>query len=191
MSTTLFAPLVLLAFSLRLRFRQEYRTAFISTVAALVIVGNLGILAYHSQKFVRKYRDKNGGFYAAEEFYANDDETSAYNWINTNANQKVILASPIVSGRICKYTDALTVIGHYAVTPLYNFTAARVREVLSAPQLTHNELQILHELGTEFLFIGPEEQHMISFDPNVTTGLSKVFAKGSVAIYRVKQLLEQ
>ena len=30
---------------------------------------------------------------------------------------------------------------------------------------------------------------MISFDPNATTGLSKVFAKGSVAIYRVEQLL--
>ena len=190
MSTTLFAPLVLLAFSLRLRFRQEYRTVFISIVAALIIVGNLGILAYHSQKFIQKYREKNGGFYAAEEFYANDDEISAYNWINTNANKKVILASPLVSGRICKYTDALTVIGHYAVTPLYDFKAARVREVLSAPQLAQNELHILHELGTEFLFIGPEEEHMISFDPNATTGLTKVFAKGSVAIYRVEQLLE-
>ena len=88
MSITLFAPLVLLAFSLRLRFRQEYRTVFISIVAALIIVGNLGILAYHSQKFIQKYRDKNGGFYAAEEFYANDDEISAYNWINTTCKQK-------------------------------------------------------------------------------------------------------
>ena len=82
---------------------------------------------------------------------------SAYSWINTHANRKVILASPVVSGRICKYTDALTVIGHYAVTPLYDFERRAMREVLSAPQLAQNELHILHELGTEFLFIGPKK----------------------------------
>jgi len=182
----LFAPLVLLAFSLRLPFREEYRPLFLSLVAFVVIVENLGQVAYYSQKFIQGSGALE--FHKVHEFYANNDEITAYEWINKYARGRVILASPIVSGRICKYTDASAVIGHYSVTPHYEAILAQVHEALSPPQFTRNELRILQKIGANFLFIGPEEQYqrLIGFDPNTAAGLSKVFAKGSVEIYKVE-----
>jgi len=177
----LFGPLVVLAFSLRLQLQDRSRTLFISLVALLVIIGNIGIVAYHSQRSITAF----GPF----PIYATDDEIAALEWLNkTVPEENAVLALPPVSGRICKYTSASSVVGHFSLTPNYPSIMARVRSVLTAPKFTHTELSALRELGTDFLFIGPEEQHLLGFDPNTAPHLSKVYAQGSVAIYKVDRL---
>src|SRR3954452_16842991 len=104
MITMLYAPVVLLAFSLHWDFGRASGSVFVSLVSAFVIAGNLGILLYRSEKFIEGYGPPK--FRTVHEFYASNDEISAYEWIKGNAAGKVILASALVSGRIPKYTSA-------------------------------------------------------------------------------------
>ena len=112
-SIPLFAPLVLFAFSLRLLWRRFYRGLVISLVAALVVVGNLGSVAYASLPFISAADIRS--------YYASVDEAAALDWLNGNVGQgKVVVALPPVSGRVCKYTSASSLVGHHSVTPEYN-----------------------------------------------------------------------
>jgi hypothetical protein len=182
-SIPLFAPLVLFAFSLRLRWPRCYRGLLISLVAALVVVGNLGSVAYASLPFFGRADIRN--------YYASADETAALGWLNQNVGQGgVVVALPPVAGRVGKYTSASSVVGHHSVTPEYNSLVARVYRVLTARQFTPSERRMLRDLGADYLFVGPQERRLLGFDPETAPGLSRVFARGSVAIYRVEPLAE-
>lgn len=179
----LFAPLVLFAFSLRLHWRRCYRGLVISLVAALVVIGNLGNLAYASLPFF--------GATDIRRYYASADETAALGWLNQNVGQgKVVVALPPVSGRVSKYSSASSLVGHHSVTPEYDSLGARVYRLLVAHQFTFAEHRELRDLGADYLFVGPEERRLLGFDPETAPGLAKVFARGSVAIYRVEPLAE-
>jgi hypothetical protein len=102
----------------------------------------------------------------------------------------VVLALPPVASRISKYTSASSLVGHYSVTPKYNSTMARVRRLLTAHEFTPSERRRLRDLGADYLFVGPQEQHWLGFDPDGAPGLTRVFAQGSVAIYSVASLPE-
>ena len=95
----LFAPLVVLAFSLRLDLRPLRRGLFLSGVAALLVIGNLGGVAYSSKPFMDG-RD-------AHKYYATADEIAAMDWLDKNLQPgAVVLALPPVAGRVSKYTSA-------------------------------------------------------------------------------------
>jgi uncharacterized membrane protein len=49
---------------------------------------------------------------------------------------------------------------------------------------------MLQELGAEYLFVGPQEHRSLGFDPGAAPGLARVFAQGSVAIYKVESRAE-
>jgi hypothetical protein len=182
-SIPLFAPLVLFAFSLRLPWPRFYRGLVISLVAALVVVGNLGSVAYTSLPFF------GGG--DIRNYYASADETAALDWLNGNAGQgKVVVALPPVSGRLCKYTSASSLVGHHSVTPEFDSILERVYGVLAAPRFTPSQHQVLRDLGADYLYIGPRERSLRGFDPETAPGLSRVFAQGGVAIYQVEPLAE-
>ena len=179
----LFAPLVVLAFSLRLHLRPLRRGLFLAGVAALLVIGNLGGVAYSSQQFI--------GGRDAHKFYATADEMAALDWLDKNLRPgAVVLALPPVASRISKYTSASSLVGHYSVTPKYNSTMARVKRVLAAHEFTPSELHRLRHLGADYLFVGPQEQHGLGFDPETAPGLTRVFAQGSAAIYKVASLTE-
>jgi hypothetical protein len=179
----LFAPLVMLAFSLRVRLRPLHRGLFLSGMAALLVIGNLGGLAYSSQPFT--------GGRDASKYYATSDEVAALDWLDKNLRPgAVVLALPPVASRISKYTSASSLVGHYSVTPKYNSTMARVRRLLTAHEFTPSERRRLRDLGADYLFVGPQEQHWLGFDPDGAPGLTRVFAQGSVAIYSVASLPE-
>jgi hypothetical protein len=182
-SIPLFAPLVLFAFSLRLPWRRLYRGLVISLVAALVVVGNLGSVAYACLPFFGAADLRN--------YYASADETAALGWLNENVGQgKVVVAFPPVSGRIGKYSSASSLVGHHSVTPEYSSLVEGVYRVLAARQFTLSEHRMLHDLGADYLFVGPQERRLLGFDPEAAPGLSRVFARGSVAIYKVEPLAE-
>jgi hypothetical protein len=179
----LFAPLVVLAFSLRLHLRPLRRGLFLSGVAALLVIGNLGGVAYSSKPFMDG-RD-------AHKYYATADEIAAMDWLDKNLQPgAVVLALPPVAGRVSKYTSASSLVGHYSVTPKYNSTMARVRRVLTAHEFTPSEWRRLRDLGADYLFFGPQERRLDGFDPNTASGLAQVFAQGDVAIYKVESYAE-
>jgi hypothetical protein len=179
----LFAPLVVLAFSLRLGLRPLRRWLFLAGVAALLVVGNLGGVAYSSQPFI--------GGRDAHKFCATADEMAALDWLDRNLRPgAVVLALPPVAGRVSKYTSASSLVGHYSVTPKYNSTMARVRRVLTAHEFTPSEWRRLRDLGADYLFFGPQERRLDGFDPNTASGLAQVFAQGDVAIYKVESYAE-
>jgi hypothetical protein len=182
-SIPLFAPLVLFAFSLRLRLRRVRRGLFIAAVAALLVMGNIGGVAYSSKSFTGTADTRN--------YYASADETTALDWLDKNLQPgTVVLAVPPVSGRISKYTSASSLVGHHSVTPHYNSMLAHVRRLLAARQFTASEHRMLRDLGADYLFVGPQEQRLLGFDPNTAPGLARVFARESVAIYKVDSLAE-
>jgi hypothetical protein len=179
----LFASLVVLAFSLRLRMRPLRRGLFFSGVAALLVIGNLGGVAYSSRPFMhgRDFR----------KYCATADEMAALDWLDKNLRPGVVvLALPPVASRISKYTSASSLVGHYSVTPKYDSTMARVRRVLAAHEFAPSELRRLRHLRADYLFVGPQEQHWLGFDPDAAPGLTRVFAQGSVAIYKLASLSE-
>jgi hypothetical protein len=182
-SIPLFAPLVLFAFSLRLRMRGFRRGLFMAAVATLLVISNIGAVAYSSQSFTGTADTRN--------YYATADEAAALGWLDKNVGQGgVVLALPPVSGRISKYTSASSLVGHHSVTPHYNSILAQVRRVLAAHQFTPSQHRMLRELGADYLFVGPQEQRSLGFDPNSAPGLARVFAQGSVAIYKVEPATE-
>jgi len=182
-SIPLFAPLVLFAFSLRLPLRGFRRGLFVAAIAALLVISNIGAVAYSSQSFT--------GTTDTHIYYATADETAALGWLDKNLQAgAVVLAMPPAAGRISKYTSASSLVGHHSVTPHYNSILARVRRVLAAHPFTSSEQRTLRELGTDYLFVGPQEQHLLGFDPNTAPGLARVFAQGNVAIYKVEPATE-
>jgi hypothetical protein len=160
-----------------------HRGLFIAVVAVLLIIGNIGNVAYSSQPFAGTADIRN--------YCATADERAALDWLDKNLQAgAVVLAVPPVSGRVSKYTSASSLVGHHSVTPHYNSILARVRRVLAARQFTSYEHRGLRDLGADYLFVGPQEQRLLGFDPNTAPGLARVFAQGSVAIYRVEPLAE-
>jgi hypothetical protein len=179
----LFAPLVLFAFSLRLPLRGFRRGLFIAVVAVLLAIGNVGGLAHAWRPFFSPADANN--------YYASTDETTALGWLDKNLQPgAVVLAVPPVSGRISKYTSASSLVGHHSVTPHYSAILAHVRRLFAARQFTPFEHRTLRELGADYLFVGPQEQRLLGFDPNAAPGLTRVFAQGSVAIYKVESQAE-
>jgi hypothetical protein len=61
---------------------------------------------------------------------------------------------------------------------------------LAAHEFTPSELRRLRHLGADYLFVGPQEQHGLGFDPEAAPGLTRVFVQGGVAIYKVASLTE-
>jgi hypothetical protein len=182
-SIPLFAPLVLFTFSLRLRLRGFHRGLFIAVIAVLLAIGNVGGLAHSWRPFFSTADSQN--------YYATADETAALGWLDKNVGPGgVVLALPPVSGRISKYTSASSLVGHHSVTPHYNSVLVQVRRVLAARQFTPSQHRMLRELGADYLFVGPQEQRSLGFDPNTAPGLARVFAQGSVAIYKVESAAE-
>ncbi|MGB8294391.1 MAG: hypothetical protein WCG85_03105 [Polyangia bacterium] len=182
-SIPLFAPLVLFAFSLRLKLRGFRRGLFMAAVATLLVISNIGGVAYSSQPFT--------GTADTHNYYATADEVAALGWLDKKLRPgTVVLAVPPVAGRISKYTSASSLVGHHSVTPHYNSILTRVRRLLAARQFTPSEHGTLRELGADYLFVGPQEQLLLGFDPNAAPGLARIFVQGSVAIYRVASAME-
>ena len=175
----LFAPLVVFAFSLRLRLQRFRRGMFIAVVAALLVISNIGGVAYSSQPFTGTPDTRN--------YCATADEKAALDWLDRNLRQgAVVLAMPPASGRVSKYSSVSSLVGHHSVTPHYNSILARVRRLLATRQFASYEHGVLRELGADYLYVGPQEQRMLGFDPNTAPGLTRVFAQGEVAIYKVE-----
>jgi len=124
----LFAPLVVLAFSLRLHLRP--------CVAGYFFQGWLPCWSSATWAAWPILRSHVIGGRDAHKFYATADEMAALDWLDKNLRPgAVVLALPPVASRISKYTSASSLVGHYSVTPKYNSTMARVKRVLAAPRV--------------------------------------------------------
>ncbi|HJT81777.1 MAG TPA: hypothetical protein VJ719_11300, partial [Chthoniobacterales bacterium] len=155
----LFAPLVILACSVRLPMAPVNRRRLIAAVAVLAIAGHFGIISYYCQQRITAF--------GRDAWYAADDELAAYRWINeTLPPESPMVALPPVGTRLCKYTSCLSVLGHRCVTPVYYPKLTQVQTILSGSEFGDRETATLHQLGGNFLYIGPEERALLGFDPD-------------------------
>jgi len=167
------APLVLCGLSLKLSLSKFKKVLFCGTLLFFIVAGNFGIVAHFSHPFLQN-------LYTTEH-YADQNEMNALIWLNKSiAPDDVVLASVIAANRICKYTSAATVAGHYSVTPSYGENIFMVHSFLNAESISEKELLLLKKLRVKFIYIGPQERQYLNSNLDMANELHLVFQNASV-----------
>jgi hypothetical protein len=184
----LFGPLVILGCSVHkpefLKGKSVYlfHGLFVILIAS-VILSNIEMWRY-AIKIIREDKEQTV-------YYADKGEMDAWDWMRENiAPGKVVLAGYITSSRICKYTNASVVIGHYSVTPHFLETFKKAYDIFANTAWDLNKRNQLSDLNVDYLYLGPElyKPDRLGID---TTGFMKLVYKNEItAIYKVDRIKE-
>ncbi len=181
----LVSPLILIGFLIKSRrfafFNLEHKThrnLLTGVILALVILGNSGVTAYYSMRFILRVNTNR--------FYACKDEVNAWNWIKNNLQKETaILALPSSSNRLAKFTSECTVVGHYSVSPHYKENEKKVTGFFSPGTHPEEKKEIVKKLNVQYVFFGPEERNLWGTSICEPDWMKKIYDNGSVSIYNI------
>jgi hypothetical protein len=181
---SLTGPLVLLGMATALpsalrtvKLRRWFIDRTTSVILLFVFAGSSGVIAYFTLRFLPNRNN--------DAYYARSEEVAAWKWLNhEGVKDKVILASPKNSSRLCKYTSAATVVGHYSVSPRYEYFTASIKRHFSGSDPDPEACGMLSTWNVDYIFIGQGDDSVITAEALKIPCVSPVFHQGGVTIFR-------
>jgi hypothetical protein len=121
-------------------------------------------------------------------FYSGD-VVRAVDWLSVSAGpDDVVLASFAVGNLIPARTGRRALLYHWMETPDYDRKADQVRRFFDSATSDETRRELLRDGHIRFVFVGPDERALGSFDPSRAPYLLETFRTGDVTIYRVELL---
>ncbi|HEX5414455.1 MAG TPA: hypothetical protein VFZ25_02240 [Chloroflexota bacterium] len=119
--------------------------------------------------------------------YLDRGDVAALNWLDGNAGQsEVVLSSMPIGIYVPGLTGAHAVIAHGADTLDFARKRAMVAQFYNSDTSDSARRQILRELRVRYVFDGPAERQLGTFDPREASYLQLVFSAANTQVYRVR-----
>jgi hypothetical protein len=120
-------------------------------------------------------------------YYLYKDEVTAFNWLEDNAKpDDVVLSSLTIGQYIPAWTGTHAFLAHWAQTVNFYEKSTMVENFFSAKTDDVKREAILQAYGVDYIFYGPVEKSMGSFDPETEPYLKRVFTSPLVQLYKVE-----
>jgi len=120
-------------------------------------------------------------------YYLSTSEMDGLNWLDSHGEESdVVLSSLTIGQYIPAYTGKYAYLAHWAQTVDFFTKRDAVEEFFSDNTGDERRRQILSEKGVDFVFYGPAEKLLGSFEPAGRDYLVRVFEAGEVEIFQVK-----
>jgi hypothetical protein len=165
-----------------LNFRPGISSRKIEWVTSILLVAVFSITnVYHfGQRIVELKRH-------TYPYYLYKDEVAAMQWLDANAaGEDVILSSLEVGQYLPAYTGSHAFLAHWAQTVDYYTKEEMVKSFFAPTSLDVDRRAILDEFSVDYVFYGPAENAIGSFDPNSWPELSPVLYSNHVTVYKVE-----
>lgn len=111
-------------------------------------------------------------------------EYESYDWLENHAEPSDVIVSSLFSGnRMAKYVTARFALGHLAVTPHVHELSRRIEEFYSGELTVDEARSLLDELHARWIYRGPVERDLGTFDPAEIPGVIEQHAADDVKVY--------
>jgi hypothetical protein len=166
------------AIVLRKLFRsRRWRRRLLILTIALMLPSNLALVAGTS---MAAWNRSPSVFYPGT-------VVAAVDWLGANAKvNDVILSSFEVGNVIPARTGLRVVLGHWIETLDYERKSEQVRTFFNAATSDEKRRAFLKDERVNWVFFGPDERKLGTFDPSRVAYLGQVFRTNDVAVYRVE-----
>ncbi len=116
------------------------------------------------------------------------DELDAVQWVRANLPETAVILTAYQSGNyIAGQGAARVVLGHWAETVDYEGKTAVVNEFFNAETDNTRRQAILQTYNVSFLWHGPREQELGSFNPQLASYLHSVYHNDTITLYAVSK----
>ncbi len=119
-------------------------------------------------------------------FYLHTDEVAALSWLETNAEPDDIVFSSLTIGQ---YVPALTgtraFLAHWAQTLDFYGKSDMVEEFFAGETDESRRQEILRQYGVDYIFYGPVERGMGSYNLETSPFLRQIYTSPQVEVYQV------
>jgi hypothetical protein len=121
-------------------------------------------------------------------YYLYHEELDGMSWIEQNAHRDdVIFSSEMIGQYIPAWTGTYAFLAHWAQTVDYYSKVDMVNAFYSDEIDLAQRQEILAEYGVDYVFYGPAERMIGSFEPGSAPFLEQVYASTLVEVYAVKE----
>ncbi|HTI49631.1 MAG TPA: hypothetical protein VL475_01715, partial [Planctomycetaceae bacterium] len=118
------------------------------------------------------------------EHYIPGSEYESYVWLQRHVDPADVIVSPLFSGnRLAKYVSARFALGHLAVTPHVHELSRRVEQFYSGALSAEDAEALLRELHARWIYQGPLERSLGTFDPSTIPGVARQHKDGDVQVF--------
>lgn len=146
-------------------------------LVALALPTNLYLVAWRGDELHR----------ATAPYSLTDGDVEGLRWLDANARDgDVVLASLTIGQYVPGMSDARPVLAHWAQTLRYYEKDEAVRHFYDAATAEDDRLALLQQWDVRYLFVGPEERALGTFDPRLSPRYVPAFTSGATTIYRVR-----
>lgn len=115
------------------------------------------------------------------------EETSSFNFLEqTGKKAETVLASYQTSNALPAWVPMNTLLGHGPESIHLSIMEPDVKEFYSSNTLDETRISLLKEFGIDYVFWGPEEHSLGSWDPSEAAYLQRIFSESGYQIYRVQ-----
>jgi hypothetical protein len=148
----------------------------ISLLTVFVFVSSLGSVVWMA-KICRNLAN-------LPEHYIPGSEYESYVWLENHAEPSDVIVSSLYSGnRMAKYVSARFALGHLAVTPHVHELSRRVEQFYEGALTVDEAKSLLRELHARWIYRGPLERDLGSFDPAAIPGVVEQHTDNDVQVY--------
>jgi hypothetical protein len=168
------------------RWRGENGTRWRPEVVLAVILV-LAVLPTNAYLYAWRFVDLRR---AESPYYLNYDDVAAMRWLESHSSPSEVVLSSLTIGQYIPSTSGNTAfLAHWAQT-LDFFTKRRlVAQFFDTRVSDGDRMQFLTLYNVRYVFHGPEERTLGSFDPEGSAYLEKVFSSPCTSVYRVTEAL--
>jgi hypothetical protein len=118
-------------------------------------------------------------------YYLHKEELAAMRWIEANAKgDDVVLSSLTIGQYVPMLTGAHAYLGHWAQTLDFFGKTQAVERFFAADTAELERQAILSAHDVDYVFVGPAERTLGSFDPSQSGLYERVYASPLVSVYR-------
>lgn len=119
-------------------------------------------------------------------YYYRDDDAAAMTWLLSQNSWNEPVVSSVETGNLLGgQIGQRVVIGHWAETFDFEQLSAQVDQFFDAELDDQLRQQWLADWGAGYVYYGPSEQTLGTYDPAQATYLRSVFSQGDVTVYQV------
>lgn len=119
-------------------------------------------------------------------YYLYKDELQAFSWLDKEASDDQVILSSITTGQyIPMFTGSHAFLAHWAQTLDFYNKDRMVSEFFSGSITDVRRADILKQYGVSYVFYGPAERALGTYDPSSSPLLKQVYSTPLVSVFKV------